>query len=809
MNDLKFAFRQLLKNPGFTAVAVLTLALGIGATTAIFSVTRTLLFDPLPVANAERFIELVAVHKQQGWSTPGLDSVTAQAAVEQTNLFARIGIYQYDDLQLRGQEFPETVTGLKVTPQFLSLWTARPILGRTFGAREALPGQENLIIISHRLWQSRFGGDSAIIGKPIHFTTGTFTVVGVMPPFFRFPTGRDDYWRPFAGPPPPTRGADGSILYGARNIGVVAEIKPGVRYSDVQSYLDLLSQRLAAEHPSTKEFVARVRALREIFVKPEVSRTLWTLVATAALTLLIVCANVANLQLASIEARRHELAIRAAIGAGRFRLIRQLLTENVLLACLAGLAGLMVTAFGLALLTKLIPPELPSFKPISLDVGVLIVASTVSVATGILFGLAPAWTACRASVGETLKLGAGKATSPAGQTQFSRGLIVGQVALALMLLTGAGLMARSVVALLNVNPGFDPHNVVEIYPGIDLNRYRGDRTRSDEYLNAVLGDLQQRVGSLPGVAAAGICISDYKEWEVFANEGGPPVKLQSFFVGTDAANPLAVLRVPLRQGRWLERNDASPIAPRVLINESAAQRLWPGENPLGKRLWARAIERQDALDSFEVVGVVGNTRWSRYDEPLGPTVFRVPTPRDAGNGRFLVVRTTERPVTLYAAISREIKAAGADTLSPEFYNLEERLYNATAGHRTLMLYLASFAGVGLLLSAIGLYAMLAYAVARRTKEIGIRMALGAARAEVMKLIVGQGMRLTGAGVLLGLAGAWPGSRLLGSFLFGVRTTDPLTYFCVALLLTAVALVACWLPARRAAKVHPMEALRCE
>jgi len=265
MHDLRFAFRQLLKNPGFTAVAVLTLALGIGATTAIFSVTRTLLFDPLPVSNSDRFIELVAVHKKQGWSTPGLDSVTALAVAEQTNLFTRLGIYQYDDLQLRGQDFPETITGLKVTPQFLSLWTARPILGRTFGSTEALPGQDEVMLISHRLWQSRFGGDPAIIGKTIRFVSGSFTVVGVMPPYFRFPTGRDDYWRPFAGPPLLTRGADGSIRYGARNIGVVAEIKPGARPSQVQEYLGLLAQRLAAEHPSTGEFTARARAFRESF----------------------------------------------------------------------------------------------------------------------------------------------------------------------------------------------------------------------------------------------------------------------------------------------------------------------------------------------------------------------------------------------------------------------------------------------------------------------------------------------------------------------------------------------------------------
>jgi putative ABC transport system permease protein len=344
---------------------------------------------------------------------------------------------------------------------------------------------------------------------------------------------------------------------------------------------------------------------------------------------------------------------------------------------------------------------------------------------------------------------------------------------------------------------------------VDLERYAGDPTRSGEYIIALLTDLQQRVASLPGVEAVGISISDYRDWEVYAKQEGAPVEVQSFFIGTEAANPLSVMRVPLRHGRWLERNDARPTAPGVLLNQVAAQRLWPGENPIGKKLLARALVEPAAHDSFEVVGVVGDTRWGRYDETPRPTVFRAATAHDTGNGRSLVVRTTVRPVTLYPAISREIKAVGADVLSPEFYNLEERLYDATASHRALMFYLASFAGVGLLLSAIGIYGVLAYSVARRTREIGIRMALGAARREVMRLIVTQGMRLVGIGAVVGLVGVSAGSRVLRSFLFGIGPNDSLTYISVLILVGAVALFACWLPARRAARVHPMEALRNE
>jgi putative ABC transport system permease protein len=810
IQDVRYGLRMLRRNPGFTITAVVSLALGIGASTAIYSVTRTVLFDPLPVSNPARFIQLFEVNKRQGWSVPWIDPRIDSWAVvqefrQQTNLFARLGLFEHDEVQLRGQDFPETVQGLRVTPEFFSLWAIRPMLGRFFAQDESQPGHDDVIILSHHLWQSRFGGDPAILGRTIPFIEQSFTVVGVMPPYFRFPRAYEDYWRPFAGPPPPMRNPDGSMRYGTRGTGVIAELKSGVPPAQVQAYLDVLLRRLATEDRFVAEFEVRVRDLREMFVKPELRRTLWALLGAAALTLLIVCVNVANLQLARTETRQHELAIRAAIGAGRLRLIRQLLTENVLLACVGGLAALMVTAFGLDLLPKLIPPELPRFKPISLNLSVLAVALVVSLATGILFGLTPAWAACRAAIGETLKLGAVTSTRGARQAWSSRGLIVGQMAVALVLLTGAGLMVRSVVALLTVNPGFDPHNVVEVYPGLDLKRYPYG---SEEKMIADLGDLQQRVAALPGVEGTGVFLLDRRDWEVSGNAGGTSLKLRSYFIGTEAANPLAVMRVPLRQGRWLERNDASVTAPRVLLNESAARRLWPGEDPVGKRLWAR-VPGEARETGFEVVGIVGDLRLNRYDETPGPTVYRAPTARHSGISQYLVVRTSARPPTLYNAIGREFKTAGADVLSPEFFNLEERLYDATVGHRTLMCYLTTFAGVGLLLSAIGIYGVLAYSVARRTKEIGIRLALGAARREVIRLIVTQGMRLTGLGVVLGLAAALGGSRVLRGFLFGVRPLDPVTYIVVVLLLVAVALLACWLPARRAAKVDPMKALRWE
>jgi predicted permease len=821
--DLRFAFRQLLKNPGIATVAVLTLALSIGATTAIVSVVKIAVFDPLPVEHPERFVQLGVIRKELGWS-PGINRLALRDLRQQTNLFVRLAAYDYDGLTLPGEEFPQSVQGVWVTPEFFGLWNVRPVLGRTFTADEGQSGKDDVLVISHRLWQRQFGGDPAIVGRAVRFLQRPMTVVGIMPPHFSFPRARFvEYWRPVQLPDPAT---DDFLA----NTGVIAEMQPGVGPAQVQSFLDVVSQRQAEESQLGAEYEFQQRDLREMFGTRELRRTLGLLLGAIAFVLLIAAANVANLQLARTETRHQELAVRAALGAGRARVFRQLLTESLLLAVLGGAAGLAVTSFGLDLLTKLIPADVPRLKPIALNAGVLGVASGLTLATGLLFGLAPAWQGWRSNLSAVLKLGAATTTLDRGRGWFSRTLIVGQVGLAVVLLTGAGLMVRSVISLLWLNPGYDAHYAVHVSAG-------GLLAGTTNTLAAMFGryaDAQQRIIAIPGVIANGYSFKG-REIPVSTAAGSLPTRLEMEWIGVEEADPLRVLRVPLRRGRWLERGDMGEGVPSVLINETAARLLWPGQEAVGKRFRQFGQEKPSDSDlawlrdrgfdtamigrPYEVVGVVADTvEYSgqevvaaRYNEGPHPTIYRA---LEKASGieiaePCLFVRTAVSPETLYKPISHALKAAGAGPWMPMFFNLEEALRAGMAGHRTVMFYLSIFAGVGLLLAAIGLYGVLAYSVARRTREIGIRMALGAEIAEVMQLILRQGLVLVALGGVIGVSVALATGRVLRAYLFGVNSTDPVTFISVAVLLGALALFACWLPARRATKVNPMEALRYE
>lgn len=809
--DIRYAFRMLRKNRGLTAVALLTLALGIGATTAIVSVVKIAVFDPLPVPHPDRFLQLGHVDKEQGWSQ-GIYSSALRDVQQQTNLFGHVAAYHWDALTLPGEDFPQPVSGMWVSPEFFHLWKVRPLLGRTFAADEGQSGKDDVLVISHRLWRRRFGSDPAIVGRTVFFREKPMTVVGVMPPHFSFPSADYEYWRPVEDPGPAT-GPYGPALQVGPSLRVIAETQPGVEPAEVQAFLDVLTQRQRQEQvPLSGSFSLQVRDLREMFIAPEVSRVLGLLLGAILFVQLIAAANVADLQSARGETRQQELATRVALGAGRARVFRQLLTESVLLAVLGGAAGLAVSALGLDLLQKLIPASLPRLKAITLNMEVLGIASGVTLTTGLLFGLAPALRGWRSNLSEVLKPGAITGARDRGRRRFSQALIAGQLALALTLLAGAGLMMRSVISLLRVNPGLDPKHVVRVYPRILELRNRHYNpvlalNRTTEATFAFFADARQRVAAIPGVTAVGVGVEG-GELEASAIPGSLPTVLKKHWVGVEEADPLRVLRVPLKQGRWLDRSDMGVRS--VLVNETAARQLWPGEQAIGKLFWAKEPQAV-GRDTYEVVGVVGDTRdYSRHVAPQ-PTFYRVlqKEPGVDTGGQFLVFRAAVDPVTLYRPIGQALKIAGADLEMPRFINLHEELWNTMAGHRVLMLYLSLLAGVGLFLAAIGLYGVVAYSVARRTHEIGVRMALGAQIRDVMGLILRQGLALAILGSVLGTAVALATGRVLRAYLFGISNTDPLTFVAVTLLLAGVALFACWLPARRAAKIDPMVALRYE
>lgn len=814
VQDLRFGGRMLRKTPGFTIIAVLTLALGIGATTSIFSVVKTTLFDPLPVRDpSDRYLQLVAVDKKQGSYAFGINGPALREVQQQTNLFSRVAAYEFEYLTLKGEDFVEPVSGQRVTPEFFRLWTLPPRKGRVFTEDEAQPGRDDVMVISYQFWQKRLGGDPNVIGRVIRFQERALTVIGVMPPFFVFPTAYYEYWRPFSGPHIPKGPIPQGTYEWLPNTGVIAEMRTGISRTQVQAFLDVVSKRQAQEAPvPNAEFDIRCREMTELFSKPELRRTLWILFGAVGFVLLIASANIANLQLARTERRQAELAVRSALGAGRSRVFRQLLTENLLLGCLGGMASVAVIFVGLELLQKLISPELPRLKPVTINVGVLWFALGATLVTAVLFGLLPAKLGIRSRLSQALKLGAATTSRDRQSGRVSSGLIVCQVAVACVLLAGAGLMVRSVIRLLSVNPGFDPRNVVRVTPGVDTKSLLTDQEHAPEKLDAIFQDMQQRVAAIPGVVSVGTGKegADSLPIAVSTSAGAPTINLEENFAGTGEANSLRTLGAPLLAGRWLERGDAAESAPGILVNETAARRFWPGENAVGKRLWfKKRSEKGDEDVACEVVGVVGDMRLNRYDEIPKPALFRVLARTGVyGSSRFLVVRTTKSPLFLYGPIGRELKAAGAGW-QPFFVNLEETLYAATAGQRTLMGYLLVFASVGVFLAAIGLYGVLAYSVARRTREIGIRTALGAKRQEVLRLIMVQGIRLLLVGLIIGLLSALALSRALSAFMFGITNHDTLTLVSVAVLFSIIAGLASYLPARRAARLDPMQALRYE
>jgi putative ABC transport system permease protein len=803
--DVKYGARMLWKRPGFTAVAVLTLALGIGANTAIFSLVNAVLLRPLPFAEPERLVMIWEDAARIGFpkNTPAPANYVDWKT--QTRSFEGMAALMTASYNLTGQGEPQKIAAHAVTADLFPLLGVRPARGRAFTPEEEKPGSDGVVILSHGLWRDSFGADPALVGRDILLNGEKRTVVGVMPEGFQFLDPWVRLWVPLAQAPEDWANRGGHYLQ------VVARMKPGVTAEQADADVKTVMARISRDNPEeAAELGAYVMPLRDELAG-EVRRPLLMLVVAVAFVLLIACANIAGLLLSRSAARRREIAIRVALGAGRWRVVRQLLTESALLGLAGGAAGVLLALWSFAFLRRLVPPSMSLATPLAVDGRALLFTLLVSLLTATLFGLAPALQASKFEPGDTLKQGGGRGGVGGSARRLRGAFVVAEVALSLVLLVGAGLLIQSLNRLRGQYQGLRPGNVLTLRTVLPQNRYT-DHAQREAFYDAVLG----RVRSLPGVVTAGYTTTVPLTWKGGSSgvtiEGRPtPPGL-----GNDAthrqvtADYLQALGVRLKAGRYLQETDVPRSLPAAVVNEAFARTYWPGEDAVGKRFKIGGPDSERPW--LTVVGVVEDVRQMGLDVPVKPEMYlpyRQVDYQPWFAPSYLVIRTSVEPTGLAAPVRREVHAVDPEQPVSNVQTMAEILGEESEQKQTGMLLLAVFAGVALLLASLGIYGVLSFFVVQHTQEIGVRLALGAQPRTILALVLRRGMRLALAGVALGLAGALALTRLIQSQLFGVSASDPLTYAGLALLLAAVALVACLVPARRATKVDPMVALRYE
>jgi putative ABC transport system permease protein len=806
--DLRFGLRMLRKQPAFTAIAIVTLALGIGANTAIFSVVNAVLLKALPVADPDRLVMVYEAKMARGFNRTSVAPGNYLTWKAQQTVFEEIGAFVTQSFTLAGNDGAEMLEGARVSANIFGLLRAAPGLGRVFTSEEDRPGGERVVILSHGLWRRRFGGAQNIVGQSITLDDKPYAIVGVMPEGFGFPSSNLDVWAPAA--LDAERGLDGMT---GRLLQVIARLKPQATIEQARAEMSVITRGMAQANPNfNADLSANIVPLREVVVSGW-RRILLILFGVVACVLLISCANVANLLLARAATRTRETAIRVAVGASRLRIIRLLLMESLLLAGAGGAVGLLIGWWGVDVLVALGPFDQLRESEVGMDANVAWFTFALTVLTGLLFGLAPALKSSKPDLNESLNNGGRGATAGAG---LRSALVVSEIALSLVLLAGAGLMIRSFLRLQSVDSGFDPRNLLTLRLSLPEARYP-----EAQQVISFYQQLTDRLGRLPGVesvaATHALPLSGMGGVRPFTVEGSPrqePGKVPDVQYRMVSPGYFRTMKIPLIRGRDFTKQDEGQAAGVVIINQAFQRRYFPDEDPIGKRITLGGFDNQLG----EIVGVVGDVRHWWAGTEAEPEMYwdnsqfwiaRSPTLRRLRRSLTLALRTDGDPQSLIRDVRREVIALDKSLPVTGVRTMEERMGASLAGKRFNTLLLSLFAALALILAVVGLYGVISYTVAERTRDIGVRMALGAQTGDVLRLVIGRGMTLTLAGVGIGLLASFALTRLMKDMLFEVGPTDPLTFVAIAVLLTAAALTACYIPARRATNVDPMVALRTE
>ena len=805
LKDLRYAIRGLLRKPLFAVLTVLTLALGIGANAAIFSVVNGVLLRSLPYPHPDRLMRVWIYNPRQGFDKDVAPYPNFADWRAQSRTFAHLAAYSGASFSLTGAGDPAQLRGATVTPSFFPTLDVQPSLGRWMSEQEATPGHEHVVVLEHGLWQGRFGSDPHIVGRAIQLSGQPYEVIGVMPAAFQYPENAA-FWVPLAPVGQAGRFMESRTAFW---LDVIGRLRPDTTQATAQIEMDTIARRLEQQYPDSNAAQGiRLTSLHDETVG-DVRRALLVLLGAVGCVLLIACANVANLLLTRATGRQKELAIRAALGAARLRILRQLLTESVVLAIAGGAAGLLLASWGVAALQQAAPTNIPRLSGIAIDGRVLAFTLTIALITGLIFGLAPAWQSASATRSDALKEGGRAGTEGARGRRVRNTLAILEVAIALVLLIGAGLLVRSFAAIARTDLGFDARRVLVLT--IELPRQKYD---AGPRVTQFFEQLSDRLAALPGVRSVGvgssILLSRLPQSSTISVEGRPPA-------GQDVNIPVpydtvtngyfSTLGIPLTRGRLFSAEDTSAAPARVVVNESFVKRFFPDSDPLAKRVTFDDPQNKDA-QWLTIVGVVADTRRGGVDRPAWAELY-VNLRQSPDRRLNVLVRTTADPLAMARAAQQQVWAIDAGQPVTSVRTVDELVARGQANRRFTMMMLGVFALVALTLAAVGIYGVIAYSTAQRTQEIGIRVALGATRANVLRMVLSDAMRIATAGIVVGVAAAAALSRLLAGLLFGVGAHDPVTFLLLPLILLAIAALASWIPARRALAVDPMVALRAE